>query len=204
MPLKLPDFLNPTITHISICATIDDEEAISFYADNEKEFDGDGKYGDDHWLHVSIAIGRHRDRKLHLHVDAVRSMDDYKAPPTSTIERMRAELERLYGKTAKGWLLARAKIPKSQLPKSGIVLAMSGISTSAAGEKLSLTGARMSFEGSQFDELEWRVAEDNALIYLDAFKKDMLIDDDFLIVSGAFLTNGIRRLVLEKEEVSQE
>ena len=62
----------------------------------------------------------------------------------------------------------------------------------------------MSFEQPPFDEIEWRISGEEALVAIDAFEDGIVIDDNFLVSAEAMLATGIEKFILEKAISSED
>jgi hypothetical protein len=205
MPTILPDFSDSRLQRFAVCASITDPAIVNRYRDDEF-IDNDAQDADGHWYHIRIghrAAANKFPEDIHVHIDGVQSFPPTKAAATTSLEKIVEAIDKFLGVSAKLWMKGTYKIPKSTLPRDGIIQAITGIKTTTGGKNIVLSGARLTFEdeAEPLSELQWKINGDAADVRLVAFK-DAVLTENYLRDAVSFLTDGVALFVVEGAEVT--
>jgi hypothetical protein len=195
MNVVFPNFSDPLLTDLSVCAFIDDKELIARFADKIRD---DTKYGDEHWARILIGPRERKDgtRGIHFHLDFKRRFGPEKKAPTISLEEFLRHLDPLSGKSVTSCVTGRFELSNKDLPQDGFISSVGDVSLISEEGHLTLTGGTLQYSGEGYDELKWRALGDSSTeIILDAFLGDEF-NEQYVIDALDFVRKGLDRFVL--------
>lgn len=196
--LALPDFRDSYLDRITVCTLVCAEA---------------GWPEDDFLVEVEqpgcwMALGMNRvdDHHGHIHFEiAGDPMEPTDGTPVkkALIEEAWKHLETFVDAHADISVTAYYSVPVDDLPRRGLLRALSGLSTKVCGNQVSLTGGTMAIEGDLFTELRWKLDPDegNEVVGGRLFGRgESKISDGILTNAFETARDGLNCFVFERKQ----
>lgn len=201
MPLHLPDFRQESIHGLTFCSLIHrDTEDHNL---GELPLHAFAKYdagGIPAILFVILEKADDDDMHYHFHVNVDRqeSARDTSRYVEMNVDDLKDRVEVLFGDNVAAYIDVRYLVPRSKLPRGGMIETLLGVSTHSCGSELELRGSRFAIDGDPFTEMDWRLDDESDCIRGTlAGETETIIGEDFLIQIIDLLDEGIECFVLE-------
>ena len=203
MTLILPDFSDPWLTELSVCALFEsaeplateqrllqvrmevDEDAVWIRMCSESE---DGIHG-----HLHVDVGRERVFSGHPRYDTV------------SVEDIQEVVATHFGQMVSLKPSAEFDVPRGLIPEQGMLNTLLGLSTETCGAQMTLDAAGMTISDSPFTRLRWDFDETDDTVHVDIYAAtEVELSESYLLDAAEFMRDGIDCFVLESGEPNEQ
>ena len=206
MSIHLPDFRQDFLYSISVCTLLHVDDAsvlgelpFAAYAEYRIADDAEAIFAVDIEREERDDAGKH----FHLHINVCKkdSASLHGSPTQLDIDSLKAIFNPLQGQLLAAYIDGNFSIPRSDLPRHGMIATLLGLSTRSCGSEMEVRGATFAMYGDTFTDLNWKHNEKEDCVYgYLAGDIDIPLDDDLLTNINSLLHDGIYCFVLERNE----
>jgi hypothetical protein len=203
MPLHLPDFRQEYLTGLTACAWICPDRDHGDIASRKIMVRSEYRAGNVDAL-ITLQVDSGANQHIHVHVEIERKgsgrepVVHYDSLP---VDELKAIIEGLLDEYAEVYWDGRFSVPRSVLPKFGMLESLLGVSTESCGAGLELQGSKFAIRGDTFTEMIWNWDEDTDCIRatISAETKGP-IGEKYLVQAVDTLQDGMNCFVLETSD----
>lgn len=200
MAIELPDFDSLNLIQLAVCATPSlEDERVSRWLDSlvhetaRQPGEGDVLYG----RRFGETGGEDHG---HFHLELAKK-SIFRKPPKAEpgLERLLdSSLGPLDNMSVRAFVLAKFKVPRSELPKESFMEVLLGVAVEKDETELRLTGGEMSVIGeTPFSLISWSAEEEEVEVQIKG-ELDVTLNSSLLVQCAECMRDGLNALVLDK------